>query len=96
MDIGTVTGNADFQSILNTLKGPLSFLVQLGFVIFIIVFAVQAGFAWVQYFQKPNPQEKAMAKDAAIDKLKGLAWCLVGYLGIRLVLNLFGVGGLLS
>jgi hypothetical protein len=96
MDISTITGNAQWQEIMNKLGGPLSFLVQLGFVIFIAVFAIQAGYAWIGYFMAQDPQSKSMKKDNAINKLKGLGYSLVAYIAMKMVLGVFGVSGLLK
>lgn len=96
MDIGTVTGNAQWQEIMQKLGGPLSFLVQLGFVIFIAVFAIRAGYAWIGFFMAQDPQSKSMKKENAIGYLKGLAYSLVGYIALKMILNVFGISGLLK
>ena len=96
MDISTITGNAQWQEIIQKLGGPLSFLVQLGFVIFIGVFAIRAGYAWLGFFMAQDPQSRSMKKETAIGYLKGLAYSLVGYIPMKMVLGAFGINGLLK
>ena len=69
----------------------LSFVVQLGFVFFIAVFAVRAGYAWVGYSKAQDPQSKNTKKEAVILYLKGLAYSLVSYITLKMILYVFGI-----
>ena len=69
----------------------LSFVLQLGFAIFIAVFAVRAGYAWVGYSKDKDPQSKSMKKEESIRYLKGLAYSVVGYIGLKMMLVVFGI-----